>query len=87
MRLVERHIIKRNNKWFGVIDQMSFLSKNLFNCAVYLCRQAFFNSQPIPTFNQIYHSLMVTLCKLSVKCTKLSTNHRDDGRQKWHWLT
>ena len=57
MRLVERHIIKGNNKWFGVIDQMSFLSKNLFNCAVYLCRQAFFNSQPIPTFNQIYHSL------------------------------
>ncbi|MDB9446927.1 transposase, partial [Anabaena sp. CS-542/02] len=36
---------------------MSFLSKNLFNCAVYLCRKAFFNSQPIPTFNQIYHSL------------------------------
>jgi putative transposase len=57
MRLVEQHIIKGNNKWFGVIDQMSFLSKNLFNCAVYLCRQAFFNSQPIPTFNQIYHSL------------------------------
>ncbi|MFN6518247.1 MAG: RNA-guided endonuclease InsQ/TnpB family protein [Nostoc sp. CreGUA01] len=36
---------------------MSFLSKNLFNCAVYLCRQAFFNNQPIPTFNQIYHLL------------------------------
>lgn len=57
MRLVERHIIKQNNKWFKEIDQMSFLSKNLFNCAVYLCRQAFFCGQPIPTFNQIYHSL------------------------------
>lgn len=57
MRLVERHIIKRNNKWFMEIDKMSFLSKNLFNCAVYLCRQAFFNNQPIPTFNQIYHLL------------------------------
>jgi putative transposase len=57
MRLVERHIIKRNNKWFREINKMSFLSKNLFNCAVYLCRQAFFNNQPIPTFNQIYHLL------------------------------
>ncbi len=57
MRLVERHIIKQNNKWFREIDKMSFLSKNLFNCGVYLCRQAFFKNQPIPTLNQIYHSL------------------------------
>ncbi|MBC1238585.1 hypothetical protein [Nostoc sp. 2RC] len=57
MRLVERHIIKQNNKWFREIDKMSFLSKNLFNCAVYLCRQAFFKNQPIPTLNKIYHSL------------------------------
>ena len=57
MRLVERHIIKQNHIRFREIDQMSFFSKNLFNCAVYLCRQAFFSGQPIPTFNQIYHSL------------------------------
>jgi putative transposase len=57
MRLVERHIIKRSNKWFREIDKMSFLSKNLFNSAVYLCRQAFWSGQPIPSFNQIYHSL------------------------------
>ena len=57
MRLVERHIIKQNNKWFKQIDWMAFLSKNLFNSAVYLCRQSFFNNQPIPTFNQLYHFL------------------------------
>ena len=57
MRLVERHIIKQNHIRFREIDQMSFFSKNLFNCAVYLCRQAFFSGQQIPTFNQIYHSL------------------------------
>ncbi|MBD2296185.1 IS200/IS605 family element transposase accessory protein TnpB [Anabaena sphaerica FACHB-251] len=57
MRLVERHIIKQNHIRFRKIDKMSFLSKNLFNCAVYLCRQAVFRGQPIPTFNQIYHSL------------------------------
>ncbi|MTJ55882.1 IS200/IS605 family element transposase accessory protein TnpB [Anabaena sp. UHCC 0253] len=60
MLLVERHIIKHNHIRFREIDQMSFFSKNLFNCAVYLCRQAFFSSQPIPTFNQIYHSLKNT---------------------------
>jgi IS605 OrfB family transposase len=57
MRLVERHIIKQNHQWFKKIDQMSFLSKNLFNSAVYLCRQAFFSGKTIPTWNQIYHSL------------------------------
>ena len=60
MRLVERHIIKQNHIRFREIDKMSFFSKNLFNCAVYLCRQAFFSGQPIPTFNQIYHSLKNT---------------------------
>ncbi|WP_200319832.1 RNA-guided endonuclease InsQ/TnpB family protein [Sphaerospermopsis aphanizomenoides] len=60
MLLVERHIIKQNHIRFREIDKMSFLSKNLFNCAVYLCRQAFFSGQPIPTFNQIYHSLKNT---------------------------
>lgn len=60
MRLVERHIIKHNHIRFREIDQMSFFSKNLFNCAVYLCRQAFFSGQPIPTFNQLYHSLKNT---------------------------
>jgi putative transposase len=57
MRLVELHIIKQNHKGFREIDKMSFFSKNLFKCAVYVCRQAFFHGQPIPTFNQIYHEL------------------------------
>jgi putative transposase len=57
MRLVERHLIKQNHQWFKEIDKMSFLSKNLFNSAVYLSRQAFFKNQPIPTWNQIYHAL------------------------------
>lgn len=60
MRLVERHIIKPNNKYFKAIDKMSFLSKNLFNSAVFVCRQAYFKKQPIPTFNQTYHLLKIT---------------------------
>jgi putative transposase len=57
MLLVEKHIIKASNKYFKEIDAMSFLSKNLFNSALYVCRQAFFNGQKIPSFNNLYHQL------------------------------
>jgi IS605 OrfB family transposase len=57
MLLVEKHIIKASNNHFREIDRMSFLSKNLFNSALYICRQAFFNSQDIPSFNNLYHQL------------------------------
>ena len=46
MLLVEKHIIKASNRHFKEIDKMSFLSKNLFNSALYICRQAH------PTSNQ-----------------------------------
>ena len=57
MLLVEKHIIKASSKHFKEIDNMSFLSKNLFNSALYICRQAFFNGQKIPSFNNLYHQL------------------------------
>jgi IS605 OrfB family transposase len=57
MLLVEKHIIKASNKHFKEIDAMSFFSKNLFNSALYVCRQAFFNGQKIPSFNNLYHQL------------------------------
>ena len=57
MKLVEKHLIKSNKSMYGEIDSLAFLSKNLYNCAVYQCRQAFFNSSPIPNFNQLYHLL------------------------------
>jgi len=55
MLLVEKHIIKATHKHFQEIDNMSFLSKNLFNSALYICRQAFFNGQKVPSFNNLYH--------------------------------
>jgi len=39
------------------IDNLSFLSKNLYNCGIYQCRQAFFQGKSIPSFNQLYHLL------------------------------
>lgn len=43
MQLVERHIIK-NNSLFKELDSMCFLSKNLYNKALYIVRQHFFTT-------------------------------------------
>ena len=57
MNLVEKHLIKSSKSIYREIDKLSFLSKNLYNCAVYQCRQAFFREKSIPSFNQLYHLL------------------------------
>ncbi len=57
MKLVEKHLIKSSKSIYREIDKLSFLSKNLYNCAVYQCRQAFFREKSIPSFNQLYHLL------------------------------
>jgi putative transposase len=41
VQLVEQHIISNTDARFEVIDQAAFLSKNLYNAANYLVRQAF----------------------------------------------
>ena len=44
MQLVERHIIKKLNPLYKELDNMSFLSKNLYNQALYRIRQEFFET-------------------------------------------
>lgn len=44
MQLVERHIIKKSNPLHKELDDMSFLSKNLYNQALYRVRQEFFET-------------------------------------------
>jgi putative transposase len=41
MQLTERHIIDRADPRFAVIDEAAFKSKNLYNAALYLIRQAY----------------------------------------------
>jgi putative transposase len=41
MQLVEQHILSKNNPSYEVIDQAAFASKNLWNAANYVVRQAF----------------------------------------------
>jgi putative transposase len=57
MKLVQRHLIKFNKKNYLAFDKLAFLSKNLYNCAVYLNRQAFFSHQPFLTMTELHHAL------------------------------
>lgn len=44
MILVERHIIKYNSLEYNELDNLCFLSKNLYNTALYRIRQHYFNT-------------------------------------------
>lgn len=44
MILVERHIIKNNSLEYNELDNLCFLSKNLYNTALYKIRQHYFNT-------------------------------------------
>jgi IS605 OrfB family transposase len=57
MRLVERHVIKRADPRFGIIDGAAFASKNLYNKALYATRQAFFEDGSYPSYPTLYHQM------------------------------
>ena len=44
MNRVEKHIIKSNNKYYNMLDEFCFKSKNLYNQANYIIRQEFINN-------------------------------------------
>lgn len=44
--LVEKHLIKDTHAYFGELDSLCFLSKNLYNATLYHVRQAFFKDLP-----------------------------------------
>ena len=56
MQQVERHIVKPNNPIWKQIDQLCFLSKNLYNYANYLIRQSLIFEKIYLGFNQVYHA-------------------------------
>jgi putative transposase len=57
MRLVERHVIKRADPRFKVIDQAAFASKNLYNAALYVTRQAFIHEGRAVTYEDLARDL------------------------------
>ncbi len=57
MKLVQKHLIKSSHPNFREIDKLAWLSKNLYNCAVYLSRQAFFKGEKLPSLTDLHHGL------------------------------
>ena len=60
MKLVEQHIIDRQDPRFAVIDSACFASKNLYNATLYILRQAFFDHRRVPTYAKLAHTLKET---------------------------
>ena len=55
MQLVEQHIIKRGNAMYAELDKMSFLSKNLYNQALYRIRQFYFDNKKYLGYSKLAH--------------------------------
>lgn len=50
---VEKHIIKPNNKYYSLLDEFCYKSKNLYNCANYIIRQEFINNGKWIRYNDL----------------------------------
>ena len=48
MQLVERHLIKSGHGLYGVLDDLTFKAKNLYNHGLYLYRQSYFERKKNP---------------------------------------
>lgn len=60
MQLVERHIIKKSNPIYTELDHMAFCSKNLYNYALYIIRQYFFENKQYLKYSTLVHKLSST---------------------------
>lgn len=50
---VEKHIIKSNNKYYSLLDEFCYKSKNLYNYANYIIRQEFVNNGKWIRYNDL----------------------------------
>src|SRR5712691_10439539 len=55
MQLVERHVISKNDPRYAINDAAAFASKNLWNAANYLVRQAFIHERVYLDNSKVYH--------------------------------
>jgi putative transposase len=57
MLLVERHIVNKQNKQFKQIDHLCFLSKNLYNTALYTIKQEYLKSGKFLRYSDLDNKL------------------------------
>lgn len=53
MQLVEKHIIKQGNEYYKELDNLCFLSKNLYNATLYVVRQHYFDTKEYLNYNAV----------------------------------
>lgn len=53
MILVERHIFKDSHKDYKELDNLCFLSKNLYNATLYTMRQRYFTDKTVLNYNEV----------------------------------
>lgn len=53
MNRVEKHIIKSSNKYYNLLDEFCYKSKNLYNYANYIIRQEFVNNGKWIRYNDL----------------------------------
>ena len=53
VQLVEQHRIDRHDARFVAIDVAAFASKNLYNAALYVTRQAFIHERRLVTYETL----------------------------------
>ena len=58
MILTERHIIKPSNSLYKELDNLCFLSKNLYNSALYAIRQYYFKEKKYFSYYQVNKSFV-----------------------------
>jgi putative transposase len=63
MQLVERHIISKNNKNWKSIDYFSFISKNLYNQALYYIKQEYLKTGKYLRFYNVEKHLRLEDCE------------------------
>lgn len=62
MQLVERHLVRKDDPCFAVIDAAAFASKNLYNQANYQIRQSFIHERKYLPYAEIFHRLKQQEC-------------------------
>ena len=55
MRLTERHTIRKGHKYYEVLDQEAYKSKNLYNATLYAVRQHFFEYKSYLSYYNLQH--------------------------------
>src|SRR3990172_3959659 len=85
MQLAEQHIIKPNDLRWGAIDHACWLSKNLWNYANYLKRQAFIFKDKFIFYGHLARDLktQVDFCALPRKVSQWVLKQLETAWQSW----